>query len=242
MVADTVTALEGGNEGGCVDDAHPRHAQQPRPTLSGNNQDTNAWYGGGASRQDQGDVARPRFFRHQENMFFEQKRYTCKIEDEAEADEGIISRNRYEYSSILFAANLKSGSPEDTYVERGGCIDAHQGDVVTLVSSLQRARGYFGTTAISVRTPAPVTEEQSRRHGSAMLFSSSTYSTDARLPSFWARRGTQPLCKIEDIPDVNTVVISHNHYDRLDNPTLSTIFKRTCPPHIFTPLGNQKAL
>ncbi|KAK0434179.1 hypothetical protein EV421DRAFT_1841018 [Armillaria borealis] len=46
MVPDTVAALEGKNEGRCVDDAHPRHAQQTRPTLSGNTldscEDTNA--------------------------------------------------------------------------------------------------------------------------------------------------------------------------------------------------------
>ncbi|KAK0191851.1 Metallo-hydrolase/oxidoreductase [Armillaria mellea] len=56
------------------------------------------------------------------------------------------------------------------------------------------------------------------------------------------KRYTEPPCKIEDIPEVDAVVISHNHYDHLDNHTLSTLFKRTPAPHIFAPLGNEKHL
>ncbi|KAK0229658.1 Metallo-hydrolase/oxidoreductase [Armillaria nabsnona] len=54
------------------------------------------------------------------------------------------------------------------------------------------------------------------------------------------KRFTEPPCKIEDIPEVDAVVISHNHYDHLDNHTLSTLFKRARAPHIFAPLGNEK--
>ncbi|KAK0183691.1 Metallo-hydrolase/oxidoreductase [Armillaria mellea] len=54
------------------------------------------------------------------------------------------------------------------------------------------------------------------------------------------KRYTEPPCKIEDIPEVDAVVISHNHYDHLDNHTLSTLFKRARAPHIFAPLGNEK--
>ncbi|KAK0191843.1 beta-lactamase superfamily domain-containing protein [Armillaria mellea] len=56
------------------------------------------------------------------------------------------------------------------------------------------------------------------------------------------KRYTDPPCMIQDIPEVDAVVISHNHYDHLDNRTLSTLFKRTHAPHIFTPLGNEKHL
>ncbi|KAK0215408.1 beta-lactamase superfamily domain-containing protein [Armillaria fumosa] len=57
---------------------------------------------------------------------------------------------------------------------------------------------------------------------------------------FGPKRYTEPPCKIEEIPEVDAVVISHNHYDHLDNHTISTLFKRTRVPHIFAPLGNEK--
>ncbi|TFK62699.1 N-acyl-phosphatidylethanolamine-hydrolyzing phospholipase D [Pluteus cervinus] len=52
------------------------------------------------------------------------------------------------------------------------------------------------------------------------------------------KRFTQPPCKIEEIPEVDVIVISHNHYDHMDTHTLQTLFKRQRKPHIFAPLGN----
>ncbi|KAF8989704.1 beta-lactamase superfamily domain-containing protein [Cyathus striatus] len=52
------------------------------------------------------------------------------------------------------------------------------------------------------------------------------------------KRHTPPPCKIEEIPDVDAIVISHNHYDHLDTHTIRTLFNRTRKPHIFAPLGN----
>ncbi|ESK83189.1 zn-dependent hydrolase oxidoreductase family [Moniliophthora roreri MCA 2997] len=53
------------------------------------------------------------------------------------------------------------------------------------------------------------------------------------------KRYTPPPCAVEDIPEVDAIVISHNHYDHLDTPTITTLFKRDRIPHIFAPLGNQ---
>ncbi|PBK68408.1 hypothetical protein ARMSODRAFT_202695 [Armillaria solidipes] len=47
-------------------------------------------------------------------------------------------------------------------------------------------------------------------------------------------------CKIEDIPEVDAVVISHNHYDHLD--TISTLFRRARLRHVFAPLGNKSPI
>ncbi|KAF9522897.1 beta-lactamase superfamily domain-containing protein [Crepidotus variabilis] len=56
---------------------------------------------------------------------------------------------------------------------------------------------------------------------------------------FGPKRFTQPPCKIEEIPEVDAVVISHNHYDHLDTHTIETLLKRTTrTPHFFAPLGN----
>ncbi|KAH8825939.1 N-acyl-phosphatidylethanolamine-hydrolyzing phospholipase D [Flagelloscypha sp. PMI_526] len=53
------------------------------------------------------------------------------------------------------------------------------------------------------------------------------------------KRYTPPPCTIEDIPEVDAVVISHNHYDHLDTHTIKALAKRVHPPHFFAPLGNE---
>ncbi|KAI0629648.1 Metallo-hydrolase/oxidoreductase [Trametes polyzona] len=48
-------------------------------------------------------------------------------------------------------------------------------------------------------------------------------------------------CPAEDIPEVDAICISHNHYDHMDLPTLRTVFTLH-QPHIFVPLGNRDHL
>ncbi|THG94629.1 hypothetical protein EW026_g6882 [Hermanssonia centrifuga] len=50
-------------------------------------------------------------------------------------------------------------------------------------------------------------------------------------------RYTPVPCKTEDIPVVDAIVLSHNHYDHTDTPTLQILNKRY-RPHVFAPLGN----
>lgn len=51
------------------------------------------------------------------------------------------------------------------------------------------------------------------------------------------RFGPKPLA-IEDLPPVDVVVISHNHYDHLDKRTLKTLIKtQTQSPRFLVPLG-----
>ncbi|KAI0669451.1 N-acyl-phosphatidylethanolamine-hydrolyzing phospholipase D [Trametes maxima] len=44
-------------------------------------------------------------------------------------------------------------------------------------------------------------------------------------------------CVAEDVPPVDVICISHNHYDHMDFPTLRTVYDAH-KPHIFAPLGN----
>ena len=46
-------------------------------------------------------------------------------------------------------------------------------------------------------------------------------------------------CQIEDIPIVDLVVISHNHYDHLSYPTVMKLKARNPNVHFFVPLGNK---
>lgn len=57
-------------------------------------------------------------------------------------------------------------------------------------------------------------------------------------PFSWAgpRRMRLPGIKFEDLPRIHVVLISHNHYDHLDLPTMRTVFGAH-HPKIVTPLG-----
>ncbi|KAJ5692868.1 N-acyl-phosphatidylethanolamine-hydrolyzing phospholipase D [Penicillium macrosclerotiorum] len=53
------------------------------------------------------------------------------------------------------------------------------------------------------------------------------------------KRFTDAPCRIQDIPTIDAVVISHNHYDHLSYPGIMEIAKRHPNCHFFVPLGNK---
>ncbi|KAL9105966.1 MAG: hypothetical protein Q9187_008630, partial [Circinaria calcarea] len=54
------------------------------------------------------------------------------------------------------------------------------------------------------------------------------------------KRYTEVPCQIEDIPTIDAVVISHNHYDHMDHPTIMKIKAKHPNVHFFVPLGNKQ--
>ena len=54
------------------------------------------------------------------------------------------------------------------------------------------------------------------------------------------KRYTEMPCQIKDIPFIDCVVISHNHYDHLSHPTIMEIQKLHPNVHFFAPLGNKQ--
>jgi L-ascorbate metabolism protein UlaG (beta-lactamase superfamily) len=51
------------------------------------------------------------------------------------------------------------------------------------------------------------------------------------------RRVRQPAVRFEDLPPISIVLLSHNHYDHCDLPTLRMLAKRF-DPIVVTPVGN----
>ncbi|QKX60445.1 uncharacterized protein TRUGW13939_07590 [Talaromyces rugulosus] len=65
---------------------------------------------------------------------------------------------------------------------------------------------------------------------------------DRCSPFSWLgpKRHTEPPCQISEIPTIDVVVISHNHYDHLSLPSVTDISKRHPNCHFFVPLGNEQ--
>ncbi|KDR71859.1 hypothetical protein GALMADRAFT_253640 [Galerina marginata CBS 339.88] len=97
---------------------------------------------------------------------------------------------------------------------------------------------WLGHACFLVELPSHLNPAENGR-GVRILFD--PVFSDRCSPSQWVgpKRYTPPPCKIEEIPEIDAVVISHNHYDHLDTHTIQTLLKRTSrTPHFFAPLGN----
>ena len=62
------------------------------------------------------------------------------------------------------------------------------------------------------------------------------------VPLLGPRRFVPPGITLQDLPVIDFVVISHNHYDHLDVPTLKALAQRNPQTVFFVPLGNGELL
>jgi N-acyl-phosphatidylethanolamine-hydrolysing phospholipase D len=63
-------------------------------------------------------------------------------------------------------------------------------------------------------------------------------STPSPVPFVGPSRFVEPGLAFEDLPPIDFVVISHNHYDHLDLPTLEALAARAGETRFFVPLEN----
>jgi len=61
------------------------------------------------------------------------------------------------------------------------------------------------------------------------------------VPGIGPRRVAQPGIAFDDLPKIDIVVVSHNHYDHMDLPTLKRLWERD-RPLIVTSLGNDSVM
>lgn len=61
------------------------------------------------------------------------------------------------------------------------------------------------------------------------------------FPPLGPKRVAQPGIRFNDLPKIDLIIISHNHYDHMDIPTLRKLWERD-QPKIITSLGNERIL
>ena len=68
--------------------------------------------------------------------------------------------------------------------------------------------------------------------------------SDTASPVSWVgpRRFVPPGLALDDLPPIDFVVISHNHYDHLDLVSLRALAERDPETRFFVPLGNETLL
>jgi L-ascorbate metabolism protein UlaG (beta-lactamase superfamily) len=61
------------------------------------------------------------------------------------------------------------------------------------------------------------------------------------IPLMGPRRVRPPAVRFDDLPAISMILLSHNHYDHCDRPTLRRLARRF-DPVVITPLGNARLI
>ena len=138
----------------------------------------------------------------------------------------------------------------------GGAPDKSIRDLLTMLGNARRERAPWPTSAPILTSPPP----PARVEGSGLrvhfighsTFLIQTEGVNLLLDPVWSeragpwgrigpRRVTPPALGMEQLPALDAILLTHNHYDHMDIATLSKLARlRPCP--ILTPLGNDSIL
>ncbi|TIA64325.1 Metallo-hydrolase/oxidoreductase [Aureobasidium pullulans] len=106
--------------------------------------------------------------------------------------------------------------------------------------------GFLVETACSASTTrvGSSAEGEEEARGIRILFDAVFSERTSPVGFFGPKRYTPTPCELSELPDVDLVVISHNHYDHLDIATITHVYKRQKAAgkdiHFFAALGNKQ--
>ena len=137
----------------------------------------------------------------------------------------------------------------------GGPPDKSLGDLLKMLRNAKRQRAPWPREVAALPCPRPPERVEGFRarvtfvgHSTFLvqteglnILTDPVWSDRAGPYGVGPKRVTPPALRIEDLPPLDAILLSHNHYDHLDLTTLARLAKlRPCP--VLTPLGNDAIL
>jgi L-ascorbate metabolism protein UlaG (beta-lactamase superfamily) len=138
----------------------------------------------------------------------------------------------------------------------GGAPDKSLGDLWRMLRDARRLRAPWPTKPATHPCPVPPQRVEGERIRVTLIghstFLIQTRGVNLLTDPVWSeragpfgvlgpRRATPPALRVDDLPPLDAILLSHNHYDHLDLATLARLARqRPCP--VLTPLGNDAIL
>ena len=138
----------------------------------------------------------------------------------------------------------------------GGPPDKTLGDVWRMLREGRRLRSPWPEAPATLPCPTPPPRVEGAAIRVALVghstFLIQTQGVNLLTDPVWAqragpfgilgpKRATPPALSLDDLPPLDAILLSHNHYDHMDLSTLARLARlRPCP--VWTPLGNDAIL
>lgn len=102
---------------------------------------------------------------------------------------------------------------------------------------------WLGHAGFVIETASAKDDGLGEKRGLRILFDAVFSERTSPVSFLGPRRYTPTPCELSELPDIDIVVISHNHYDHLDIATIQYVYQKQKKAghdiHFFAPLGNK---